>query len=101
MTNLEAIKGIIGYPLPETGLTKVLEDRSLTTSGTYVKCASFDLAYADALMIVVASPNINEGGFSVSQSEKDNLISIANGIYAQNGIANKMAKPTAKFVQRW
>ena len=103
MTNLEAIKGRLNFPLSDNALILALEDRDLDSLGTYVKGQSFDLAYADAIMIILTTPNISEGGYSVSFSDRDTLLKIANGIYSKYGVVNPASslKPTAKFVQRW
>lgn len=101
MTNLEAIKAKLNFPLPDNAFILALNDRGLTDSATYVKSAAFDLAYADSIMSLLTSPNTTEGGYSISMADKNALIALANGIYAANGVATPMAKPTATFVQRW
>lgn len=100
MTYLEAIKAKVDYPLSDNAFTLCLEDRGLTTTGTYEKGEAFDLAYADALMIVVSTADKKEGGYSVSVSDRATLTKMANGIYSKYGITSSL-KPTAKFVQRW
>jgi len=100
MTNLEAIKGKLDYPLKDNSFILALNDRGLTETATYTKCQAFDLAYADCIITLVAAPNKSEGGFSVSLSDKAILIKLANGIYTRYGEAG-IAKPTATFVQRW
>jgi hypothetical protein len=100
MTYLEALKGKVDYPLTDNAFTLCLEDRGITSSGTYVKGESFDLAYADALMIVVTTADKKEGGYSISLTDKKTLEKLANGIYSKYGIVSSL-KPTAKFVQRW
>ena len=101
MTNLEALKGKLNYPLPNNAFILALTDRGLTDSATYSKCTAFDLAYADAIMNLVTAPNTSEGGYSISLSDKDALIKLANGIYAKCGVTGPFPKPTATFVQRW
>ena len=101
MTNLEALKGKLNYPLSDNAFILALNDRDLSETATYAKCQAFDLAYADAIMMLVTAPNTSEGGYSVSLSDKNALISLANGIYAKYGVAGTFPKPTATFVQRW
>jgi hypothetical protein len=101
MTNLEAIKAKLNFPLPNNAFILALSDRGLTDSAIYVKSASFDLAYADSIMMLVTAPNTSEGGYSISLTDKAALIKLADGIYAKNGVASPSAKPTATFVQRW
>lgn len=100
MTYLEAIKARLNYPLSDNAFTLALEDRGLTSTGTYVKGEAFDLAYADTITSLVTAPDVKEGGYSLSLSDKATLIKLANGIYAKYGIASSL-KPVAKFVQRW
>lgn len=101
MTYLEAIKARLNYPLSDNAFVLALEDRGLTSTETYVKGQAFDLAYADAIMTLVTAPNIREGGYSLSLSDKGNLTKLANGIYVKYGAVNSLIRPTAKFVQRW
>ena len=101
MTNLEALRGKLNYPLSDNALILALSDRGLTDSDVYVKGSSFDLAYADAIMTLITAPNTTEGGFSVSLADRNALLGLANGIYAKYSTASPVQKPTAKFVQRW
>ena len=100
MTNLEAIKGTLNYPLSDNAFIKALIDRGLVETATYSKIQSFDLAYADCITTLVTAPNVSEGGYSISLSDKATLIKLANGIYSKYGQPG-IAKPTATFVQRW
>lgn len=45
----------------------------------------FELAYADVIKSAVMTPNVSEGGVSISFSDKSDMISIANGIYGKYG----------------
>lgn len=101
MTNLEAIKGKLGYPLSDNAFIVVLTDRGLSDSNTYVKSNAFDLAYADSIIMLITAPNTTEGGYSVSLPDKKALLDLANWIYASNGVVSPILKPTATFVQRW
>jgi hypothetical protein len=103
MTNLEAIKAKLNYPLSENAFILALQDRGLSTTDTYVKSAAFDLAYADAITTLITAPNVTEGGFQVSMTDKTDLLRLANGIYIKNGEANPISslKKTATFVQRF
>jgi hypothetical protein len=102
MTCLEAIKAKISYPLSDNAFIDALSDRGLTSSAvkTVSDKRAIDLTYADLLYIVMASPNISEGGTSFSTSEKSSLKEIANSIYRRYGEGSPV-KPTATFVQRW
>jgi hypothetical protein len=100
MTYLEALKAKVEYPLSDNAYTLALEDRGLTSTDTYVKGKLFDLAYADCLTQLVTMADKKESNFSISITEKRNLIKLANGIYSKYGIVSSL-KPTAKFVSRW
>ena len=100
MTYLEAIKAKVDYPLSDNAFTLALEDRGLVSTDTYVKGKLFDLAYADCLTMLVTQADKKEGSFSISFSEKETLLKLANGIYSRYGIVSSL-KPTVKFVSRW
>jgi len=104
MTNLEAIKATIaGYPLSDNAYSKALTDRGVISSGTYSGISeAFELARADLYVTLATGVNISEGGYSISVSDRDSLLDIANSIYA------KWSYPTmgggnlrVKSVQPW
>jgi hypothetical protein len=104
MTYLEAIKAKLSYPLSDSNaFILALTDRGLTSTDTYAAGESFDLAYADLIVVLVTTPNISEGGYSVSLSDRNTLIKIANGIYTKYEVETPLSslKPTATFVNRW
>ena len=100
MTNLEAIKGALNYPLSDNSFILALTKRGLVETATYIDCQGFDLSYADAIVTLITTPNISEGGYSLSISDKATLIKLANGIYAKCGVKSPL-NPTATFVHRW
>ena len=99
MTNLEAIKAKISYTLSDNTYLLVLSDRGLTSGDTYSieSKRAIDLAQADAIYILCTMPHKEEGGFTVSVTDRYALLRVADGIYQQYGISRK----TAKFVQPW
>lgn len=105
MTNLEAIKGKLSYPLSDNAFNLALSDRGLTGSATYSDKKLLELAYADLLFTCVSAPNVSEGGYSISQADKKLLIQIANGIYTKWSTAEVKysgpMKPTATVVNPW
>ncbi len=103
MTNLEAIKAKLNYPLSENAFILALQDRGLTSAGIYAKGQAFDLAYADAITTMVTVPNITEGGYQISLTDKTALLKLADGIYTKYSEANPISslKKTATFVQRF
>lgn len=90
MTNLEAIKAEVVHPLPDNSFKKVLLDRGLPDSDQYDpnNLRPFELAKADAILIVVASPNISEGGYTLTVSEKKELKAIASGLYQKHSVSD-------------
>ena len=90
MTNLEALQSIIGinYPLDANVFSKALIDQGLTESDTYSggNVKSIDLAYAGVLQTIIVSPDIKEGGYSVTQADRNALIKLRSSILAKYGI---------------
>ena len=105
MTNLEAIKAKLNYPLTENAFILALQDRGLASAGIYAGGEAFDLAYADAITTLVTAPDVSEGGYQISMADKITLLSLAAGIYtkysAVNPIPASSLKKTATFVQRF
>ena len=99
MTYLEAIKAKLNYPLSDNTFILSLTDRGLVYTDNYVKCQSFDLAYADTITTLVTAPNVSEGSYSICLSDKKALSELADGIYTKYGEAVRSLKKTAKFVQ--
>ncbi len=104
MTNLEAIRAKLNYPLTENAFLLALQDRGLVGAGIYAGGESFDLAYADAITTLITAPNITEGGYQISMNDKAALMNLADGIYTKYSVSNPMGsslKKTATFVQRF
>ena len=103
MTNLEAIRAKLNYPLSENAFIVALEDRGVTSDGVYATCEAFDLAYADVITSLVTTPNITEGGFSINLTDKQTLLALADNIYTEYDVANPISslKKKATFVQRF
>jgi len=100
MTNLEAIKGKINYPLSENSFKVALQDRGLVDSATYSDKKSMELAQADLCYILISSPNITEGGYQVNLTEKKLLTQVADGIFKKYGLISPTA-PKATFINVW
>lgn len=107
MTNLEALRARVGYPVSDNSLEYCLTKRSLDKDDVWLSgsnTSSFDLAYADALCVILTSPsNVSEGGFTISQGDRKYLAETANKIYQNYDQANFIptSKPTATFKQPW
>lgn len=102
MTILEAIKEAIGYPISDNRANMTLTKRGLTATseatGSVLNSESFELATADLIIWMITTPNISEGGYSLSTSDKQQLKDIASGIFAKWGITD-YTKPTARFLR--
>jgi hypothetical protein len=110
MTNFEALKAKLIFPVSDNAITLALLERGISISGvtgedTYSidNKEAIDLAYADLIVSLVSAPNISEGGYSVSLSDKQSLLKLAGSIYTKYGVANPLSslKPKAIFVNRW
>lgn len=103
MTNLEAITAKLNYPLTENTFIVALEDRGVVSDNVYASGEAFDLAYADVIITLVTTPNITEGGYSISLTDKKTLLALADKIYMKYSVANPLGslKKKATFVQRF
>jgi hypothetical protein len=102
MTNLEALGGSVNYPVDETKLQKLLIDNGLNASDTYSGITkSFELATAGLYVLLVTSANISEGGYSVSMTDKSNMIKLANGVYAKYGVASPLSPTIRNRSKYW
>lgn len=101
MTILEAIKEAIGYPISTNRASMTLIKRGLTgtdeATQTVLNSKEFDLATADLMFWMLTAPNVSEGGYSLSITDKSSLKSIASGIYSKWGEVDPSA-PTVRFV---
>ncbi|HCY40441.1 MAG TPA: hypothetical protein DHV48_03670 [Prolixibacteraceae bacterium] len=104
MTILEAIKEAIGYPISDNRANMTLIKRGLsgTSEATQaiLNSREFELATADLIYWMITTPNISEGGYSLSISDKKTLKDIASGIFSKWGVSDPTT-PTAKFISPW
>ncbi len=93
MTNLEALRNDIIYPLDDGRLEKSLIDRGVEPSEAYslLNKVSIEMARADMYVKIVAAPNIQEGGISISLTEKAIIKSMATAIYLKYGESDPFA----------
>lgn len=99
MTNLEALKAKLNYPLSDNSFILALSDRGLVSTATYADRKSLELAQADLIYTLVTTPNITEGGYSISLSDKSSLMKLADGIYLKYGIRNPL-RSIATFISK-
>jgi hypothetical protein len=103
MTNLEAIRAKLSYPLSANAYLLVLADRELVSTAVYDATTdkrAMDLAQADLIYVLCTQPHFTEGGYSVTVTDRYALLKVADSIYRRYGIRDPF-KPTGKFVQKW
>lgn len=89
MTVREALRNSFPFSVKDMQLDVIAISRGLVLDDVFdpfvATSKPFDLAYADVIKTVVMTPNISEGGVSISFSDKSDMISIANSIYGKYG----------------
>ncbi len=104
MTNLEALQASLMYPVEEAKLKKALFDRDLDHLDDYIKSNKrlVDLAMADTLVIMINTPQIQEGGFQMALTDKSNLMKVASAIYLKYGEMDPFANtPFVSGISPW
>ena len=101
MTIREALRNSFPFTVSNGTLDVIAVSRGLSIEDLFdTEVASnrqYELAKADVIKSVVMSPNISEGGVSISFSERQYMISVANEIYERYGEALLgQATPTVK-----
>lgn len=92
-TVLQALKDEVHYKLSSGFFENRLLERSLDGNEictiNILKSKPFKGAVADCLMSLIQMPNFTEGDVSLSLSDKDNILTLANGIYNSIGETEK------------
>lgn len=105
MTNFEAIQASVMYPVEDAKLNKVLFDRDLTPIDEYSKDnkKALDLAMADLYLVMITTPQIQEGGYQISLTEKSNLMKVVSSIYGKYGETDPFASksPSVTGASPW
>lgn len=105
MTNLEAIRASVMYPVEDAQLNKALFDRDLVPTADYSKAnkQAMDLAVADLWVNMITTPQIAEGGYQISLTDKSNLMKAASGVYRRYGEFDPFAaaRPTVTGSSPW
>lgn len=100
MTILDALKSHVKYPLGNDLFSVILITRALKGDDYFdsgvAKSFSFLGARADCYKELVVSPDISQGGISISAGEKERIITIANDMYKTIGetIIGEFEQPT-------
>lgn len=91
MTVGEGLRAINEYPIKVSNLQMIATLRGLNLNAelnpAIMESKSYKLATADVYKYLAFAPNVSQGGVSVSFSEaqRNEFLSIANGIYAGLG----------------
>ena len=104
MTNLEAIKAKVQYPLSDDMFSLALFERGLTPAGEYVLInkKQMDLAEADCIVAMVTSPaSVSEGGYSISKSDVESLRKLASSLYRKWGLVDPFVSSISNATNRW
>ena len=84
-----ALMNTVTFPLTSTQAEVIAVERGLELDADFTaevgKSPGFCLAKADMIRVFITSPNVSEGGVSISISDRKTLIGIANGIYSRYG----------------
>lgn len=88
-TIIQALRDEIQYPVTDGFLQNKLLKRQLSGDDIFTADVALSKEYqgciADALIGIITSPNISEGGVSISHSDKNVMLNIANTIYRNIG----------------
>lgn len=89
MTIREALRNSFPFAVKDGQLDVIAISRGLVLDDVFdpfvASSKPFDLAKADVIKTIVMTPNISEGGVSISFSDKATMISMANTIYGAYG----------------
>ena len=77
MTNLEAMKNIINYPLKEGSFMIALQRAGILPTEQFViaNAKALDVASSWLILTVLTSPkSVSEGGYSITYADRDALL---------------------------
>lgn len=88
-TIIQALRDEVQYPVTDGFLQNKLFKRQLSGDAIFTAEVALSKEYqgcvADCMIGVLTSPNISEGGVSISHSDKSVILNIANTIYRNIG----------------
>lgn len=89
MTIREALRNSFPFVVSEGAVNMISVSRMLDLDGDFdasvASSRAFELAKADIIKSTVMTPNVSEGGVSISYSDRQTMIAIANEIYGRYG----------------
>lgn len=102
MTNLEALRHSVAIPVSDNALKLILILRSMNSVADFTgESREFDLAKADLYVYCITQPNVGEGGYSLSMTEKKELGKLAARLYEKHGIDNPLSPTIKDASNRW
>lgn len=103
MTNIEAIRAKVAYPLEDNTFELALIDRGLNTTDEYlpVNRRALELAQADCLIVLISSASISEGSYRLSISDKAELRKTAQALYLKWGEPNPFESKVQDITDLW
>ena len=91
MTIREALRNSFPFAVSNGTIDVIAVARDLDIDGEFdssvASSRAYELSKADIIKSVAMSPNVSEGGVSISFSDRQSMISIANEIYGRYGEA--------------
>ena len=89
MKIIDALISSVNYPLGSNNVLPICIKRNLDPdtelSGEIANSKEYQLAYADCLSFVATMVNLSQGGGSVTQTNTQQIVVIANNIYKKYG----------------
>jgi hypothetical protein len=90
MTNLDALQSIApnNYPFNPNLYLKVITDSGLNTGDTYTSDNEqlIDLCLAGILITAISNVDVAEGGYKITNADRQSMITVINGIYSKYGM---------------
>jgi len=90
MTNLEAVKGTVGlnYPLDANTYQKAMIDAGIVPDAAYSKEQekAVDVCAASLILTLLTSPDLREGGYQVSLTDRATLLNVRKAILSKYGL---------------
>lgn len=98
MTNLEALKAIVQYPLDDNSFKLALLNRDLLETGTYgaTDLKKLELSKADCLATILSTPTISEGGYALAHTNKGEVRKEMERLYQKWGESHNVSGPVIK-----
>ena len=94
MTNIEAMKNIINYPLKDGSFIIALQRAGITPTEEFdpVNAKALDVASSWLILTVLTSPkSVSEGGYSITYADKESLLKVRSLLLAYWGIPDTEA----------